>query len=57
MVPLLAVVAVVALLAGYVVATYNALVKQRNRIENSWSQVDVQLQRRYDLIPNLVESV
>ena len=57
MVPLLAVVAVVALLAGYVVATYNALVKQRNRIENGWSQVDVQLQRRYDLIPNLVESV
>jgi LemA protein len=41
----------------YVVATYNGLVKLRNRIENAWSQVDVQLQRRYDLIPNLVETV
>ena len=57
MVPLLVVVAVAALVVGYVVATYNGLVKQRNRIENGWSQVDVQLQRRYDLIPNLVESV
>ena len=57
MVPLLALVAVVVLVAGYVVATYNGLVKQRNRIENSWGQVDVQLQRRYDLIPNLVETV
>ncbi|MGI8793657.1 MAG: LemA family protein [Acidimicrobiales bacterium] len=36
---------------------YNGLVRLRNRIENSWSQIDVQLQRRYDLIPNLVETV
>ncbi len=36
---------------------YNRLVRLRNRTENSWSQVDVQLRRRYDLIPNLVESV
>ena len=37
--------------------TYNGLVKLRNRIENAWAQIDVQLKRRYDLIPNLVETV
>ena len=36
---------------------YNRLVRLRNRTENAWSQVDVQLRRRYDLIPNLVETV
>jgi LemA protein len=40
-----------------VVAMYNRLVRLRNRAENSWAQVDVQLRRRYDLIPNLVEAV
>ena len=40
-----------------VVGIYNALVNLRNRCENAWSQVDVQLRRRYDLIPNLVETV
>jgi len=40
-----------------VVVLYNGLVKLRNRIENAWSQIDVQLKRRYDLIPNLVETV
>ena len=39
------------------VATYNSLVKSRNRVDNSWGQVEVQLKRRYDLIPNLVETV
>jgi LemA protein len=48
---------VVVLLGFYVVATYNRLVKQRNRVDNAWGQVEVQLQRRYDLIPNLVETV
>ena len=57
MVPLLVLVAVLVLVGAYVLATYNGLVKLRNRIENSWGQVDVQLQRRYDLIPNLVETV
>jgi LemA protein len=42
---------------GYVVVTYNGLVSMRNRIENAWAQIDVQLKRRYDLIPNLVETV
>src|ERR671932_770504 len=36
---------------------YNRLVKLRNRVDNAWSQVDVQLRRRYDLIPNLVATV
>ena len=53
----LIVVAVVILLALAVVLMYNRLVRLRNRTENSWSQVDVQLRRRYDLIPNLVEAV
>jgi LemA protein len=49
--------AVVLLLALIVVALYNRLVRLRNRGENAWAQVDVQLRRRYDLIPNLVETV
>ena len=39
------------------VVSYNGLVSLRNRIENAWAQIDVQLKRRYDLIPNLVETV
>jgi LemA protein len=45
------------LLALVVVVLYNRLVRLRNRAENSWAQVDVQLRRRYDLVPNLVEAV
>jgi LemA protein len=41
----------------YVILTFNGLVGHRNRVENSWSGIDVQLRRRYDLIPNLVEAV
>jgi LemA protein len=55
--PILIVIAVVVLLGIYVWVTYNGLVALRNRIENSWAQIDVQLRRRYDLIPNLVETV
>jgi LemA protein len=43
--------------AVFAIGIYNALVNFRNRCENAWSQVDVQLRRRYDLIPNLVETV
>jgi len=43
--------------AVWFAAAYNRLVKLRNRTSNAWSQVDVQLKRRYDLIPNLVETV
>ncbi len=39
------------------VAIYNGLVSMRNQVKNAWSQIDVQLKRRYDLIPNLVETV
>ncbi len=54
---LVIVVVVVALLLLYAVVAYNGLVKLRNRIEAAWAQIDVQLKRRYDLIPNLVETV
>jgi len=51
---LLIIIVVVAVMA---IGIYNSLVQLRNRCENSWAQVDVQLKRRYDLIPNLVETV
>ena len=50
-------VAVVVLLALYLVFSYNRLIRLRNRVQNAWAQIDVQLRRRYDLIPNLVETV
>ncbi|HEV7886318.1 MAG TPA: LemA family protein [Acidimicrobiales bacterium] len=53
----LVVVAIVVLVALSVVVLYNGLIRRRNRIDSAWAQIDVQLQRRYDLIPNLVESV
>lgn len=39
------------------ITTYNSLIGQRNQVRNSWSQIDVQLKRRHDLIPNLIETV
>jgi LemA protein len=48
---------IIVVIALWVVAMYNGLVVLRNRIENAWSQIDVQLKRRTDLIPNLVETV
>jgi LemA protein len=45
------------LLFVYLIVAYNGLVKLRNRLEAAWAQIDVQLKRRYDLIPNLVETV
>jgi len=51
------VVGIVVLVVLYVVFAYNGLVRLRNRIDNAWAQIDVQLRRRYDLIPNLVETV
>jgi LemA protein len=56
-VALIIVVALVVLIGLYLVVSYNGLVSLRNRIENAWAQIDVQLRRRYDLIPNLVETV
>jgi LemA protein len=49
--------AIVAVLVIYVIVAYNGLVRAKNQIENAWSQIDVQLKRRLDLIPNLVETV
>jgi LemA protein len=54
---LIIILVVVVLLGLYAVVSYNGLVGLRNRIENAWAQIDVQLRRRYDLIPNLVETV
>ncbi len=51
------VVAFVVVLAVWLIAVYNGLVRTRNRVKESWSDIDVQLKRRYDLIPNLVETV
>lgn len=49
--------AIVVLLVIVAIVTYNGLIRSRNQIENAWSQIDVQLKRRIDLIPNLVETV
>jgi LemA protein len=51
------VLAILVLLVLYVIVSYNNLVRVRNRTDDAWSQIDVQLRRRYDLIPNLVETV
>ena len=57
MIVALIILVVMVLLVLYVISLYNKLVKLRNRIENAWAQIDVQLKRRWDLIPNLVETV
>ena len=55
--PCLVIGLIVVVLALAAVALYNRLVRLRNRVDNAWAQIDVQLKRRYDLIPNLVETV
>lgn len=50
-------IAVIALLLLYVIAVYNGLVARRNQVREAWATVDTQLKRRYDLIPNLVETM
>src|SRR3982750_1314947 len=47
---------IIIVLVVFIVAAYNSLVTLRNRYKNAYSQIDVQLKRRYDLIPNLVET-
>ena len=54
---LIAVIVIVVVLVIAAIALYNNLVKLRNMVDNAWAQIDVQLQRRLDLIPNLVETV
>lgn len=47
---------VLVLLVLFIIGIYNALIRLRNQVDNAWSQIDVQLKRRHDLIPNLVET-
>jgi LemA protein len=47
----------IALLVGWLISMYNGLIRGRNRVDEAWSDISVQLKRRYDLIPNLVETV
>ena len=54
---LIVVLVLIVLLVIWAIALYNGLVQKRNRVDNSWAQIDVQLKRRHDLIPNLVETV
>jgi LemA protein len=55
--PTILIVVVIVLLALWLIAMYNGLVRGKNRTAEAWSDIDVQLKRRYDLIPNLVETV
>lgn len=57
MTPTWIVLGIIVLLALWLIATFNSLIKWKNRVEESWADIDVQLKRRYDLIPNLVETV
>ena len=57
MIPLLVILALIVIVVLYFVGTYNGLVTARNAFKNAFAQIDVQLTRRYDLIPNLVETV
>jgi LemA protein len=57
LIALIVVLCVLALLVIFYIATYNGLVGLRNQMKNAWAQIDVQLKRRRDLIPNLIETV
>lgn len=54
---LIVLIVIIAVIALFLISIYNSLVKLRNRVKNAWSQIDVQLKRRHDLIPNLIETV
>lgn len=57
MIGIIIVIAIVVIIGLFVMTSYNGLVKLRNWVQESWSQIDVQLKRRHDLIPNLVNTV
>src|SRR6476469_2326839 len=57
MIAVIVIVVIVVLVVGFFWFGYNSVVKKRNQVDNAWSQIDVQLKRRHDLIPNLVETV
>ncbi len=48
---------IIVILIAFIISTYNGLVQSKMKVDNAWSQIDVQLQRRFDLIPNFVETV
>jgi len=54
---LLIIIGIIVVIVVILAILYNGLIKLKNKVDNGWSQIDVQLQRRYDLIPNLVETV
>lgn len=54
---IIVILAVVLVLVLWIIAMYNRLVRSRNRVDNAWAQIEVQLKRRWDLIPNLIETV
>jgi len=56
MIPWIITAVIVVFIILFVVAIYNSLIRLRNQVDNAWSQIDVQLKRRHDLIPNLVET-
>jgi LemA protein len=57
MIAVIVIVVIVVLIGLWLMFAYNGLISRRNKVDNAWSQIDVQLKRRYDLIPNLVETV
>ncbi len=57
MIAVIILVIVVVLIVVFLVSLYNGLIKLKNKVDNAWAQIDVQLRRRYDLIPNLVKTV
>ena len=56
MTTLIVIAVIIVLLIAFIIGAYNSLVRLRNQVDNAWSQIDVQLKRRHDLIPNLVET-
>ena len=54
---IIAIIVVIVLILLFFISTYNSLVSLRNKVKDGWAQIDVQLKRRFDLIPNLVETV
>ncbi|MDR3624597.1 MAG: LemA family protein [Chlamydiales bacterium] len=57
MIALIIILAIIVIIVLWIWGLYNRLVSLKNQVKNAWSQIDVQLQRRYDLIPNLIETV
>ena len=54
---LLIILAIIVIIIVFIISTYNGLVQSKMKVDNAWSQIDIQLQRRFDLIPNFVETV